>query len=303
MLNRLTPRRLGRCPKTPVNNKKVGEIIMPHIKTEAQYYVKKERVIYAILSPFDKQIYVGHTLKSAVKNHYKDHRILRNRQTKGLFQEAKNRSLIPQMYLLEELDTVAVDAYRHCVAWIKYFVEHGYRSIAQKTTNTYAETLLEDTRVIYDQIKNLPLEGVLSEEKLLVNSVKNYRVRQQNEDNDTAFIGFRVTQKDEAKIRAAAEKKQWNVSEYCRAAAVDGAVVNIDFNFLWRYTQELMGVKDLLQQMIRTIHETGTYDPQDLKTIQKMVDTVLAHEKKINEDMTAVMKKAQKNIRGAKRDL
>ena len=276
---------------------------MPHIKTEAQYYVKKERIIYAILSPFDNQIYVGHTAKSAVKNHYKDHRILRNRQTKRMFVEAQKKTLVPKMYLLEELHTVIAEAYKHCVAWIKYFMKHGYISIAQETTNAYAETLLEDTRVIYDSIKDLPLEQVLSKERILVESIRHHRTKQKTEDTDTAFIGFRVAKKDEEKIRAAAEKKQWNISEYCRAAAVDGAVVNVDFNFLWRYTQELMGVKDLLQQLIHTIHETGAYDPQDLKTIQIMVDTVLTHEQKINEDMTAVMRKAQKSIRGARRDL
>ena len=276
---------------------------MPYIKNDAQYYVIRERIIYAILSPFDKQVYVGHTLKSAVKNHYKDHRILRYQQTKHLFQEAKKLSLIPKMYLLEEVETVAVKAYKHCVAWTKYLTEQGYITITQKATNMYAEDLLEETQILYEAIRQQPLEQIFSDERVLVGSVKNYRTKKNAESNDTMFIGFRVTQKDEAKIRAAAGKKQWNVSEYCRAAAVDGAVVNVDFNFLWRYTGELIGVKDLLQQLIYTIQETGNYHPQDIETVRKMIDTVLAHEKKINEEITALVKNTQKKIRGAKRDL
>ncbi len=277
---------------------------MPHIKTNARYYTTKQFIVYVIVSPFRPCVYVGKTLKHAVKNHYTSHYNLRNRCTKELFSEAKTKDLVPKMYLLEELEMAEADAYRHCVAWIRFFVDKGFESLAQKATNEYAANLLPETKSIYEKIRQASVEEVLCDDHILVDAVREYRSQsQKSEPDDTTFIGFRVSQKESEIIRNAAEKKQRSVSEYCRAAAVDGCIVNVDFNFMWRYMRELMGVKSLLQQLIFTIHETGKYYPQDLTTIQAMVDTVIKHEKKMNEEMTAMMKKTRKEIRGAKRDL
>ena len=277
---------------------------MPHIKTNHKYYTEKQFVIYAIYFSFGKQVYVGKTLKHAVKSHYKDHYILRNSLTKHLFMEAESNSVIPNMYLLEELNTTEAQAYRHCVAWVRYFQDQGYECVAHPGTRDYANHLWQDTKEIYENIRMLSPEDVLHEDRVLVSSIREYRrTKTEKNDDEYAFIGFRVTQDDAEKIRLAAEKKQQSVSEYCRAAAVDGCIVNVDYNFLWRYMGELAHANRLLDRLICTIHETGTYHPQDLANIQKVADTVVAHQKSMNKDMTAVMKKAQKEIRAAKRYL
>lgn len=277
---------------------------MPHIKTNDKYYIKKEIIIYAILFPGGNQIYVGKTLKRAIKNHYKNHYILRNSLTKNLFVQAKANSIVPKMYLLEELETVEVEAYRHCVAWIKYFEEHGFECIAHTGTKEYAKNLWENTREIYEEIQSRPIAQVLGEDKILVSSVREYRKNKANDDpNDYDFIGFRVSKDDAEIIRTAAEKKKWTVSEYCRAAAVDGCIVNVDYNFLWRYMKELARMNRLLEQTMYTIQVTGNYHPQDLANIQRTLDLVVEQQKIINEDMTAIMKKTQKEIRAARRNL
>lgn len=122
-------------------------------------------------------------------------------------------------------------------------------------------------------------------------------------EDDSSFIGFRVSKNEAEKIREAADQKQRSVSEYCRAAAVDGCIVNVDFNFLWRYMNELSKTNRLLEQTIYTIHETGTYHPQDLTNIQKARDLVVEQQKQINDMMVKTMKKAQKEIRAARRNL
>jgi len=276
---------------------------VPHIKTNEKYYTQKQIVIYAILFPAN-QIYVGKTLKHAVKNHYKDHYILRNSLTKTLFAEAKSNALAPQMYLLEDLETTEAEAYKHCIVWNKYFIEKHFDCIAHAATREYAENLFEDAQKIYEQIRTIPLEEILCEEKILVSSVREYRKKNADKNpDDYAFIGFRVSKEDAEKIRLSAESKQRNISEYCRSAAVDGCVVNVDFNFLWRYMNELSKTNRLLEDTIYTIHETGTYHPQDLVNIQNTLDIIVEHQKKINEDMTKTMKKMQKKIRAARRNL
>ena len=67
--------------------------------------------------------------------------------------------------------------------------------------------------------------------------------------------------------------------------------------------EELVRVNRLLEQMIYTIYETQSYQPQDIANIQKKVDAVVEQQRKINEDMIAIMKKTQKEIRAARRYL
>ena len=277
---------------------------MPHIKTYDRYYKNKQFIIYAICFSFGKQIYVGKTLKHAVKSHYKDHYILRYSLTKDLFETAKSTCVIPKMYLLENLETTEVMAYRHCVAWIKYFMEHGFECIAYEGTKAAAENLLEESKDIYEKIRSIPEHEVLQEDKVLVSNIREYRKKTASEtDSEYCFIGFRATKQDAEKIQVAANKLQRSVSEYCRAAAVDGCIVNVDYNFLWKYMEELVRVNRLLEQMIYTIYETQSYQPQDIANIQKKVDAVVEQQRKINEDMIAIMKKTQKEIRAARRYL
>jgi hypothetical protein len=278
---------------------------MAHIKTKARYEEIRDLVIYVIVSPIDKRCYVGKTRKHTVGNHYKDHNILRNQSTKQLFMDAKAHARKPKMYLLEELQTVDADAFQHCVAWTKYFIEHGFRSLASDKVNRYASDLLSDTRKIYDEIRDRALGTVLCDERILE---PKERVERKPKDKalapaDTTVITFRVAKSDAEKIQEAAEKRGWNLSEYCRAAAVDGCIVHVDFSPLIQYTRQISGMRDMLMKLIDTIHETGNYYPQDLENVQKMVDAVAVHAEKIRLEMTGTLRKAKKEISAAKRAL
>lgn len=277
---------------------------MARIKTYEKYYKKKQIIVYAIYFPFGNRIYVGKTLKHAVQNHYKDHYILRYNLTKNYFQEAKERSYVPKMYLLEELNAADADAYRHCVAWVRYFIDRGFHCITHDGTREYALDLLEETQEIYEKIQTLSVEDVLHDNHILVSHVRSKRKNKTDQAmEDYEFIGFRATKEDVEKIRVAAEEKQWSLSEYCRAAAVDGCIVNVDFNFLWRYIDELKNTEQMLEQTILTIQETGKYHQQDLDNIQNKIDLVLDCEERINREINAVMETAQEEIRAAKRSL
>lgn len=278
---------------------------MAHIKTKARYEDVRDMVVYVIVSPIDKRFYVGKTRKHTVSNHYKDHNILRNRCTKQLFLDAKAHTLKPKMYLLEALETVDATAFQHCVAWTKYFMDHGYQSIANEKINRYAADLLPDTKMIYDAISGYELEAVLCDEQILEPKERGGQKTENNKTApaDTTVITFRVAKSDAKKIQEAAERKGWNLSEYCRAAAVDGCVVHVDFKPLIQYTRQISGMRDMLMKLIDTIHETGNYYPQDLENVQRMADAVAVHAEKIRTEMTGTLRKAQKDISAAKRAL
>ena len=281
---------------------------MPHIKSFAKYYDEKNIIIYAIHFPFNNKIYVGKTVKHAVKSHYKDHYILRNKRTSNDFEKAKELGITPKMYLLEDLQTTEAEAYKHCVAWIKYFLQKQFVSISFKTTNEYAGDLNEDTEAIYKLFCDISLDEILCEERILIGEYKTRNTLipkdiPPEEHENEIILRFAITKKEAQEVQKEAEKRGWTVSEYCRAAAVDGCHVNVDYNFLWRYLKELMGTKSLLQQVMFTIYKTGRYFPQDLENVQKMIEVLEKHKQEINNDLNEHIKKIKKEIKAARKTL
>ena len=130
--------------------------------------------IYAIISPETNQVFIG---KNRFPNHYqsyKDHTRLNKAPTKDLFLWASENQIFPLMYLLNRLETTETRAYRYIVAWTKFFLEKDFQVLSHQKTLDYASDLLEETQKIYDQIKDISLEEITSEERVLVS---NYNQR------------------------------------------------------------------------------------------------------------------------------
>jgi len=279
---------------------------MPHIKTYTQYEQVKDLAIYVILSPFDSKFYVGRGLKTSLRGRYKDHFNLRNAQTRDVFEVAKGQQQRPGMYLLESLQTAEAEAYRHIIAWVKYFSEHGYECLNHRKTVEYTLDLQDETAAIYERIKEISVTELLCEERHLFPNYGAKTLRSEGESQpdlepEGHKISFRVTADEAEKIRERANKKGISVSQYARETLLDGASVDISFAFLGQYTKELQRQRGLIKQIIYTIHQTGNYTPSDLALVQELADQVSEHETKIRKELQKTMKQAFKKIAAANR--
>lgn len=124
--------------------------------------------IYLILSQVDKEFYIWKTKWPNSYQAYKDHANLRYGRTKPLFEKSESLKKYPKMYILENITATGEQAYRHCIAWTKYFIEHGYQPLSNDKIVGYTEDLLEETSEIFESICETPLDEVLCKEHVRV---------------------------------------------------------------------------------------------------------------------------------------
>ena len=279
---------------------------MPHIKTFAQYEEIKNIAVYVILAPVENKFFVGKAIKNALRNCFKNHYIYRNVKTKEMFQAAKEQNLVPKMYLLEELETTEAEAYKHVVAWIRYFLDQGYQSLNQDKTFEYALDLMPEVEILYNEIVKNKIDDIICEERDLFPNYgermkKVQAAQDRKKDEDTVFIGFRATKSEAEEIKKIAKMKGVTVSEYVRETALDGAIINISFEFLAPLTRELRVQGENIKRSIYTIYKTQNYTPSDLALLQEMVDTVAEYEGIIRKELQKTMRKAFKEIHAARK--
>ena len=123
--------------------------------------------IYALCSPNKQKAFIWKTLSRNLKSVYKDHVNHHCAATSDMVTAAESESLLPQMYLLEQVYTTHQRAYNHCVAWARHFKSHGYDIIPMKGIQTYADSLSSTQNEIYVQIEQIPLAEVCAPSKNL----------------------------------------------------------------------------------------------------------------------------------------
>ena len=134
--------------------------------------VKKDMIVYAIVSREENAVYVG---KTGAGNHYEAYKNSvrgRKMETKQFFEAADEKKKFPPMYFLTAVTATEQGTYTYMVAWVRYFMERGMTLLNYPGTRDYAMDLLPKTERVYGEIKNLPMETVLAEDKLLVRSYK-----------------------------------------------------------------------------------------------------------------------------------
>lgn len=226
--------------------------------------------IYVILFPANKQCYVWKTPVSNLKTTYKRHYNGGNAKTKTSFMEAKQQGDMPPMYILKQLQTTQEEAFLHCIAWTKYFQKREFNSLSGEFINQYAENLGEETRAIYDEIKDIPIEKICVPGKDLF---PNYgRGRQRGVK--TNVIAFKLSPKELKEVQKAARENDLSVSEYCRRMIRNGRVIKADSSVVEAVNEQnkqLITMNRLLKQILLNIYRTGKYYPSDLEIIQKAI--------------------------------
>lgn len=235
-----------------------------------------EADIYVIVSKISNEFFVGKTKAGNAYNAYKDHVRLRNKQTKKLFMQSEEQENFPQMFILETLESTEQMAYRHCIAWTKYFMDRGLTPLSTATMAGYAEDMLEDTKEIYERISGLSMEEVLCEENL---RVKNYQKKDKAEaEKPKEQIVIYTTTEQYEKIAERAKKQNLNLSAFCKNAALEAQFITVEAPDYSEYIAEVRGAKVILRQILYAIYTNGKYYPADMENIQKAVDKICEQE-------------------------
>ena len=124
------------------------------------YHKIRKHRIFAAISEELKVVFVGKSYAESLYSVYSRHSNGRNYLTAEYFGKSPPR-VKPDILILEELSCTGAEAYKHIVAWCKYFDEQGFLNLTQSGTQHYSEALLPETEEIFKQISKEPLERVL----------------------------------------------------------------------------------------------------------------------------------------------
>ena len=270
---------------------------MAYIKNASMYEVEREQIIYVIVSPIDRRFFVGKVTKNNARNRYKNHYTLRHTQTKSLFQESLAAGERPRMYLLEEVNQTEKDAYRHVIAWIRFFKGHGYTSCAYPETNRYADNIRDESKEFFRTISTLNITELLSPEKeLFPNYGGKYEARKEKNGDEDTVITMKLTVREAEDIRKKADERGQSINKYCRACVLDGAIYNYSFEYFTEYINELRYARNNLKQVILAIYQNRNYYPEELKQVQELADTVAEHEAKITDKINRTMRSFHRKV-------
>ena len=253
---------------------------MAHIKKENKAEPMKDFVVYVIISPLDdKKFIVNKTGTNRLHKTYIEHYNFRVTKTKEMFAAARDKSLLPPIYRLEEIHTTEKEVFRHCVAWTKYFIDHGYEQIVDDYLGAYANEIVPETERYYEQIKSKSIEEVLNPSG---GEFPNYGNLYKQRDSYTNLT-IVLTKEEYLEIKKTAEEQEMTLSTYCKNMIMKGKILYADLSHISKLVDTFKDYKTMMRQMLFTINKTGKYYPADLKNIQNGVNKLIEIQNDVSE--------------------
>ena len=131
-----------------------GKTVKKKFYTEEKLYK-----IYALYDDIaERRAYIGKTV-SKLSNVHSQHRRGHNRYTQELFE---TDLLEPEMVMLEEVTCTGAVAYKHVLAWIRWFEDNTFEMLNPDGMLNQSENMQEETQKIYEQISQLDFEEHLA---------------------------------------------------------------------------------------------------------------------------------------------
>jgi len=247
---------------------------------------QKDYIIYCIFSAETHSVFISSITREHDHQVYKDHVRGEQALTKELFNLAKKTDQYPGMYLLEEVHKTKREAYCNIIVWTKYFLQHGYNVLARQKTLDYAADLSEENQMLYQKIKELPLENIIHETRLLHRRKPRFKAKIDDDHVDAKpRITVLVTQDEHRAIQEKAQDAGLSMSKYCHDLIVNqgqptglGAILQVSF---FEYSEELKAINRTLRTLQLEIYQRGNYLPQDLQLIENKIEQVNENYKKV----------------------
>ena len=254
---------------------------------------KNELDIYVILSEISEEFIVWKIKSGNAYTTYKDHARLKSLYTKDLFLRSIEQMKMPKMYLLETVNCSQREAMKHCIVWTKYFRERGKIPLAGEVMVDYADTLDEQSLVLYEEIKDRSFEEIINPETAIV---ENYRSKSWSKNTNSTT----EKPKNSKQIKIVANPEQYQIiqkkadylnmpiAKYGRTMMVNGFVFRFDFA---EYLDEIRRIKRVIQDIQEAIYQSGRYFPSDLENLEKCIDEVNDVQRKMLKDTLRIIKK------------
>ena len=254
---------------------------------------KNELDIYVILSKISEEFIVWKIKSGNAYTAYKDHARLKSLYTKDLFLRSIEQMKMPKMYLLETVNCSQREAMKHCIVWTKYVREHGKIPLAGEVMVDYADTLDEQSLVLYEEIKDRSFEEIINPETAIV---ENYRSKSWSKNTNSTT----EKPKNSKQIKIVANPEQYQIiqkkadylnmpiAKYGRTMMVNGFVFRFDFA---EYLDEIRRIKRVIQDIQEAIYQSGRYFPSDLENLEKCIDEVNDVQRKMLKDTLRIIKK------------
>lgn len=254
---------------------------------------KNELDIYVILSEISEEFIVWKIKSGNAYTAYKDHARLKSLYTKDLFLRSIEQMKMPKMYLLETVNCSQREAMKHCIVWTKYFRERGKTPLAGEVMVDYANTLDEQSLVLYEEIKDRSFEEIINPETAIV---ENYRSKSWSKKTNSTT----EKPKNSKQIKIVANPEQYQIiqkkadylnmpiAKYGRTMMVNGFVFRFDFA---EYLDEIRRIKRVIQDIQEAIYQSGRYFPSDLENLEKCIDEVNDVQRKMLKDTLRIIKK------------
>lgn len=119
---------------------------MAHIRGDI-----RRHCIFALIEQDLDMVYIGKTCSKSLDSQRRSHMRGDVECTRDVFgPEAADPDM--DYCILEILDCTIVDAYKHVLAWYRYFLENGYEIVGREKTLNDCQDLLPETQAIYDAV-------------------------------------------------------------------------------------------------------------------------------------------------------
>lgn len=252
----------------------------------------KCQTIYAFVDDVKREFYVWHTKNSDLKSVYEYHRQRRNACTKAMFDRGEGELPRAKMYVLSEVSLKEEVAFRHCIAWTRYFLDHGYRCLNWPTHIAYATHLSPDTQEIYDYFRDRRVEDVLSLRALRFADYGTHR-RPNSQTAEVKKITFELLPEEYEKVKKQAARQGMTLKQFVKQRVLTGKTVSKRFDSI----DALMGLSDQMKLIGRELDRLryeqvmGLRDPGDIAPVTRLIEQTLA----INREfMTRMAKELNK---------
>lgn len=252
--------------------------------------IKLRLSIFVILFLEEKAFFVWKTPEANLKNTYKHHYYLNNSKTKELFKAEKEKGLHPPMFLLETVDATHEEAFLHCIAWSKYFEDHGYSSLGGEFIDKYVRRLGEESKALYEKIKDNSFNVVCPKDEELFPEFGKKKVKR--DDPTRRLVSFWLTPEEYDEVKSEATQYGKTMSEFCRNKVRDGRVIVVApevFSTLTKHIDKFVSRDKELKNMILTIYSTKTYFPADLEFLQMAVEENARQQKEAMQDVKDIL--------------
>ena len=265
---------------------------MPRARKKDFYEVVCCFTIFAFADHETGEIFVWKTKNPNLKRVFERHYFLYNACTKEMFRRGKEQGKPPEMYILEIIQETEAVAFKHCIAWTKYFMKNGYDSLNREIHKGYTEALDEMTEQIYSEIRNQFLSDVFEKENRMFADYGTLR-KPRKSGSKKVKITIVLSKKDYEKIRNEATTMHMTLTNYVKEKALEGNVFREDYDFFLEYKGTLDAIERRMRGILTTVEKTGKFLSADMENLQKLCHQV----ESVHDDAMQIFKARKRKKR------